>query len=180
MSRTSLHSEGIHENISELPEIEDRASYINFVVDGSLPITLASIREGTLKDVILGRVKNYILNGWPKIKHMDRAMFPYFLCKNELSVESGIVMREHRVVIPTCLQKRILFKLHKSHLGIVKCKADAWSRFWFPGIDKAIEELIADCYICMQLRPSPTRAPLAVWPYPQQPFLEYIWISSAQ
>lgn len=149
--------------------IEDRASYINFVIDDTLPVTLDELRHETNIDKKLTVVSNFILNGWPKkVTHPN--ICPYFLCKNQLSLENGVIMRGHKIIIPEKLQNRILTELHKSHLGIVKCKAEARSRFWFPGIDKAIEVMIGSCEICSQLRPSPARAPLASWPHPPQPF----------
>ncbi|KAG6453182.1 hypothetical protein O3G_MSEX008010 [Manduca sexta] len=149
--------------------VEDKATYVNFVVDSSLPVTLQRLREETQKDVILSKVVKYILNGWPK-KVTDENIRKFFLCRDQLSFENGVIMRAFKVVIPNVLQASLLSELHKSHLGIVKSKAEARSRLWFPGIDKAIESMIAGCEICTQLRPSPARAPLAVWPHPLQPF----------
>jgi hypothetical protein len=148
---------------------EDPASYVNFVVDSSLPVTLKELRDETKNDTNLQKILSYVLNGWPK-KNSDENIRPYFLCRNDLSCEGGLLMRGHKIVIPRKLQNVILSELHKSHLGIVKCKAEARSRFWFPGIDKVIEGLIGSCLICNQLRPSPGRAPLAVWPHPPAPF----------
>lgn len=57
-----------------------------------------------------------------------------------------------------------------SHLGTVKTKAEARSRFWFPGIDAAIETMISSCDVCIQMRPSPPRAPPSPWEYPPYAF----------
>ena len=148
---------------------EDRASYINFVTDGSLPVTLDLLRDETKKDMVLDKVVKYILDGWPK-KCKISELRPYFLCKSQLSYENNVIMRGHKIVIPSKLRSKILEELHKTHLGIVKCKAEARGRFWFPGIDKAIEAMINGCEICVQLRPSPARAPLAQWLLPPEPF----------
>lgn len=158
-----------HETCDTAEFVDDRASYVNFVVDHSLPITLTELRDEINKDLTLKTVVRYILRGWPK-KVTDVKMRPYFLSRNELSYENGCIMRGHKILIPETLRPRILSELHKSHLGIVKCKAEARSRVWFPGIDSKIESLINSCVICSQLRPSPARAPLAVWPHPPQPF----------
>ncbi|XP_045536272.1 uncharacterized protein K02A2.6-like [Papilio machaon] len=147
----------------------DRAAYVCFVVDGTLPITVSELRHETSKDVILSRVVNYVLNGWPH-KVADLKLKPYFLCRNQLSVENGCLMRGHKVIIPSSLRKKVMNELHTSHLGIVKTKAEARSRFWFPGVDDAIENLIGSCEVCTRLRPSPPRAKLAPWKFPPQPF----------
>ncbi|KAJ0169591.1 hypothetical protein K1T71_014776 [Dendrolimus kikuchii] len=133
--------------------VEDRASYVNFVIDYML----------------LKKVKSYILNGWPP-KIRDTELKPFFLCRYELAYENECIMRGHKIVIPTSLRKQILSELHKSHLGICKTKAEARSRFWFPDMDKAIEQMINSCKICIQLRPLPPRTGLAVWRFPPHPF----------
>lgn len=149
--------------------ILDRASYVNFVVEGSLPVTLEQLREETSKDVTLNKVITFVFNGWPK-KTQDINLKPYHACRLQLSVENGCLMRGHKVVIPTKLQNAILTELHQSHLGIVKTKAEARSRVWFPKIDVALERMIGSCDVCIQMRPTPARAPIAHWDYPPQPF----------
>lgn len=150
-------------------DIPDRASYINFVVEGNLPVTLNQLREQTRKDATLQKVIHFILNGWPT-KMVDVTLKPFHLCRLQLSYEDGCVMRGHKVVIPGNLQNMVLTELHQSHLGIVKTKAEVRSRFWFPGVDAALESMINSCDVCLQLRPTPARAPLAQWPYPPHPF----------
>lgn len=147
----------------------DRAAYVNFVVEGSLPVTLDKLREETEKDAILSKVKRFVINGWPP-KVNDVLLKPFYLCRMQLSLENGCLMRGHKVVIPESLQHKLIHELHDSHLGIVKTKAAARARFWFPGIDSAVENMIATCDVCIQLRPSPPRAPCSPWRYPSQPF----------
>ncbi|XP_026747201.1 uncharacterized protein K02A2.6-like [Trichoplusia ni] len=147
----------------------DRATYVCFVVDGSMPVTLEKLREETRGDVVLRQVIDFISNGWPP-KVNDLRLKPYHMCRTQLSFENGCVMRGHKVVIPTSLYQIILKELHASHLGIVKTKAEARSRFWFPGIDQAVETMISSCEVCIQLRPSPPRAPLVHWEFPPCPF----------
>ncbi|KAJ8713190.1 hypothetical protein PYW08_008494 [Mythimna loreyi] len=159
---------GAHAAASAAPI--DRATYVNFVVDGSIPVTLDELRKETAKDIILAKVINYIQYGWPRQLLTDSNIKPYYLCRTQLSHENGCVMRGHKVVIPGTLRSKILHELHNSHLGIVKTKAEARSRFWFPGVDAALEAMINSCDICQQLRPSPPRTPIMPWRYPPQPF----------
>ncbi|XP_041970770.1 uncharacterized protein K02A2.6-like [Aricia agestis] len=147
----------------------DRASYINFIVNGDIPVTLSRVRDETLKDSLLQTIKTYILNGWPK-GNVDDRIIPYRLCRAQLSYENGCIMRGHKVVIPESLKTEVLRELHRSHLGMVKTKAEARARLWFPGIDGAIETMIRTCAICSQLRPSPPRVPPEPWSYPKVAF----------
>lgn len=147
----------------------DRAAYVCFVVEGALPMTVCELRNATSNDRVLSNVIQFILNGWPKTIS-DGNLKPYHLCRLELSFENGCVMRGHKVVIPESLRERVMSELHASHMGIVKTKAEARTRFWFPGIDEALERMIGSCDVCAQLRASPPRAPMSPWKYPPRPF----------
>ncbi|XP_026322974.1 uncharacterized protein K02A2.6-like [Hyposmocoma kahamanoa] len=154
----------------EVEQTCDRASYVCFVFDNSAPVTLVKLREETKSDIVLNQVAKYIMNGWPQ-KNANMQLKPFYLCRSQLSYENGCIMRGHKVVVPESLYDKILKELHSSHLGIVKTKAEARSRVWFPGIDQALERLINSCEICIQLRPSPPRAPIAFWESPCNPFI---------
>lgn len=134
-----------------------------------MPVTVKDISSETKQDLVLNTVVNYVLNGWPR-KVNDTEIKPYFLCRSQLSFENGCLMRGHKVIIPQKLREKVLIDLHSSHLGIVKSKAEARSRFWFPGVDAAIERSIGSCHVCSQLRPSPPRVTLAPWKFPDRPF----------
>jgi transposase InsO family protein len=153
----------------ELSDNVERAAYLNFVSDGDLPVTVSTLQCETSRDERLCQVKRYVLNGWPR-KIYDPYLKPYHNCRTQLSYENGCLMRGHKVVIPESLQKTICNELHSSHFGVIKMKAEARKRLWFPGVDTAIERLAASCVVCAQLRPAPSRSPLAPWPLPPQPF----------
>ncbi|RVE45029.1 hypothetical protein evm_010308 [Chilo suppressalis] len=120
-------SDSASAGLEEARECEDRASYINFVVEGDLPVTLTQIREATIGDATLQKVKGYILTGWPR-KVTDLNITPYFLCRSQLSIEKGCLMRGHKVVIPGNLRDQVIQELHSSHFGIAKMKSEARSR----------------------------------------------------
>lgn len=44
----------------------DHASYVNFVVEGHMPMTLSELREATGEKALLKVVVNNFLNGWPR------------------------------------------------------------------------------------------------------------------
>lgn len=53
----------------------------------------------------------------------------------EFSLQKGVIMRGHRVVIPSKLRHRILQELHSGHFGVVKIKNLARGYCWWSGID---------------------------------------------
>lgn len=169
LSRACLPEQGCDGEPSRSGLTDDRASYMNFVIEGCLPITTEELRNETNKDAILSKVVTYTCNGWPK-KIKDDNIRPFFQCRSQLAFENGCLMRGHKVVIPATLWARALAELHNSHLGIVKTKAEARSKFWFPNVDKEIEKMIGSCETCIKLRPTPGRAPLVPWKFPSKPF----------
>lgn len=95
---------------------------------------------------------------------------PYFLCRFELSLENECILRGHKVVIPHKFRERILNELHSSHFGVVRTKTEARTRFWWPNIDRHIEEKIGSCSLCNSQRSLPPRSPLAPWAFPARPW----------
>ena len=63
-------------------------------------------------------------------------------------------------MIPTGMRPEILKKLHVSHLGITKCKARARSLVFWPGMNKAIEEMISKCDTCQEYQAPNLKEPM--------------------
>lgn len=70
----------------------------------------------------------------------------------------------NRVVIPRKAQERMLQLLHETHQGASSMKAVARSLFWWPGMDREIQELSAQCVSCVENLPMPAAAPPVSWP----------------
>lgn len=147
---------------------QDKATYVNFITEGSLPVTVDELQKQTKNDSVLSKVLLYVQQGWPR--KVEDSLQPYYKCRLQLAEENGCIMRGHKVLIPVTLQKKVLSEIHQSHLGIVKTKALARSKFWFPGLDNEIENMIGSCSVCLSLRPSPPRVPMSPWKFPDHPF----------
>jgi len=109
-------------------------------------------------------------NGWPVHFCTIPELKPFFLRKDELSVEQGCLMWGLRTVIPPTLQEQILSELHKAHPGVARMKATARSHVWWPGIDSDIEERACGCKQCFRTRKAPQAAPLFPWSWPTTPW----------
>ena len=59
-------------------------------------------------------------------------------------------MRADRIVIPTCFQQDMLSCIHQGNQVIVKCRSQARTSVWWPGISKQINEMIRNCETCCQ------------------------------
>ena len=73
------------------------------------------------------------------------------------------------VITPPKYQAQLLGELYEGHLGIAKMKALAGSYMWWPGMDKAIEEVANRCTGCQLIQNNPKTAPLPVSEWPVLP-----------
>ena len=62
------------------------------------PITATQIAAWTMRDLLMARVLQYVLQGWPA--QADEELKPYWYKRMELSAEAGCLIWGGRVVIP--------------------------------------------------------------------------------
>lgn len=152
----------------ETDDVNYVGTYLQFIQENDIPVDFNHVRDETKKDVLLRRVLNYVLYGWPNNQpDFDSELKPYLQRQAELTIENGIVMWGHRIIVPQTLRQPLLKELHCGHLGIVKMKAMARSYFWWPGLDSEIENLVNGCVSCLSVRQSPNKCNLHVWEYPK-------------
>ncbi|XP_046404731.1 uncharacterized protein K02A2.6-like [Ischnura elegans] len=152
----------------ESEDVNYVGTYLQFIQENDIPVDFNNVIEETKRDVLLRKVYNYVLYGWPNNhSNMDNELKPYFQRQGELAIENGIIVWGHRIVVPHSLRKPLLTELHCGHLGIVKMKAMARSYFWWPGLDSDIENLANSCPPCLSVRQNPKKCNLHVWEYPK-------------
>ena len=131
---------------------ESAETFISAVVE-ALPASancLEQIANAQLADPTLQYVIKYCQEGWPA-KHMIKgSLKPYWCVRSELSLYNNLLMRAHRIVIPTCLQQDTLSRIHEGHQGIVKCRLRARTSVWWPGISQQIKAMIQKCRTCCE------------------------------
>ena len=120
----------------------------------------------TNRDPVLSRVTRCIQMGWPN--KPDNTLKPFAMRQTELYIVKNVMMWGTRVVISETARKAILKELHSCHFGIVKMKVLARSAVWWPGIDRDIEKMAAQCYICRVHNPNSPREELHPWQYLQR------------
>lgn len=151
-------------------EMSQQMAFINFIDEHSPGlIDRKAIREQAKLDPIIVQVTNYVVNGWPDEAKSIERLKHFHVRKNELHLECDMLMWGHRVVIPAKLRRNILNELHSAHTGIVKMKSTARSYFWWPLIDKAIEDMANQCQQCVQSRPEQPKVPISNWPTTSKP-----------
>ena len=130
----------------------------------SLPVTAKQLAQSTRTDRVLSVVYRYITKGWPSKPVKELSVF--LTKKDELTVEGGCVLWGTRVVIPNKWKEKLLSELHQNHPGACKMKSIARGYFWWPGLDKRIEELARSCPNCQAVKYKPPSAPLQPWSWP--------------
>ena len=133
-----------------------------------MPVTAEQIQRTTRRDPILSQVHRFVQDGWPR--QVEDNYKPFFKCKNELSIEAGCLLWGNRVIIPEKFKSTLLEELHRDHPGASRMKSVACSYFWYPGLDKDLEDRAHGCVACQAVKNSPPVAPLHPWVWPEQPW----------
>lgn len=131
-------------------------------------MTHTDIKRETYKEQTLTQVVYHMKNGWPEV--VNDTLKPFWIRRNEMSLNQECLMWGIRIVIPTKLRDSILQDLHSGHLGVVKMKSIARNYCWWPGLDKDIETLTKTCHGCQATAKMPQRATLHPWEWPTEPW----------
>ncbi|XP_046565949.1 uncharacterized protein K02A2.6-like [Haliotis rubra] len=148
--------------------VMDAAAVFNMSQLESLPVKSAQVASETKKDNDLSLAMDYTLTGWTKPE--VQSLQPFYIRRNELTVQGGCLMWGMRVIIPANLRPVVLNELHIGHPGIVKMKALARSYVWWPNLNEQIEQTVKSCAECMKCQNQPSPAPLHPWRYPDGPW----------
>nr|XP_015210947.1 PREDICTED: uncharacterized protein LOC107078390 [Lepisosteus oculatus] len=102
--------------------------------------------------------------------------YPYFMTKNNLlyQVQQKGQEEVEQLLIPRPYQMKLLNLAHShlmgGHLGVKKTSERLLSRFFWPGIYKAVEKYCRECPECQKSAPQPYRNPLIPLPIIETPF----------
>ena len=105
---------------------------------------LNDIREATLKDSLLCKVKRVILDG----DICDIGQFDSI--KDQLAVENDIVVKGSKIVVPQKMKQCILELLHVGHQAADGCLRHAREYFYWPGMSTDISLHVSKCQTCQE------------------------------
>ena len=111
--------------------------------------TQLKMQTTTEADPVLRELKTAIRRGWPTIKQdVPICIHNYFLFRDELTLQNCLIFKGERLVVPTAMGDDMLHKLHSSHIGIQGCLSRAREVLYWPGMNQAVEDYIAQCDTC--------------------------------
>ena len=91
-------------------------------------------------------LKDVVHHGWPEYPNeCPQDLREFWNFREDLSVENGVVLKRHCLVIPTRLRPQMLQIIHQGHMGMEKCLLKAKESIFWPGILRDIKELTANC-----------------------------------
>lgn len=150
---------------------EEEVSIIAAEFTRFAPISFQRICEETSRDEALKTVIGFVVDGWPPMKQINqKEVLAFFHLKDELQITNDALIFRDRTVVPAALRHRVLASLHQAHPGICRMKSLARCYVFWPGVDKDIEALVANCVPCKQAQKAPTKVCLSSWPTPPHPW----------
>ena len=94
---------------------------------------------------------------------------PYWQNCETLTVEDGLVLHGEALIVPP-LEREDTTQLHQFHQGITKSHLLMHGCIFWPGINKAIEEVVHQCETCIQFQAQNAAAPLSPTQTPSHPW----------
>jgi len=140
----------------------------------SLPVSderLKSVRRETQSDEQMQCLHKVIIDGWPQTRQeCPERIQEFWNHRDELTVMNDIIFKGEKIVIPSALRSEMLQKIHIGHMGMEKCKLRAKDVLFWPGMNKAIESMVAKCGICQEGMMANPKEPMIPHPVPSVPW----------
>ena len=96
-------------------------------------------QKETKIDPELQAVLAMVKNGWSDTKvQVPVEARPYWTLRDDVATADGVLFKGTRLIVPKSLRPEMLRQIHKSHLGIVKCRQRAREVLFWPGMSVEI------------------------------------------
>ena len=136
-----------------------------------IPDHKEAFQQAFVNDPEMRALADLIITGWPKdIKEVPHPLHPYWQHQETLTVKDGLVLQGEALTIPSAERERTLHQLHQFHQEITKAQLLACGSFFWPSINKPIEEVVHQCETCTWFQSQNAAAPLTPTPTPSHPW----------
>ena len=156
------------------PEIseEDLEAYVHQIVS-EMPISdkkLIQYRQSTASDETLQLLAEYTSNGWPIKSKIPKPVRQYYNVREDITAIDGLLLKGHRIIIPSELRSEVRNLIHAGHQGMDKCMARAREHVFWPGITSEIKDMCQNCSACLDERNQQPPEPLIEHDIPESPW----------
>ena len=118
-------------------------------------------QKGTKVDPELQAVLTMVRNGWPDTKQqVPLEPRPYWTFRDEVATVDGLLCKGTRLIAPKVMRPEMLRQIHKSHLGIAKCRQRAREVLFWPGMSLDVEQMVTNCSVCADFAKKQPTGPL--------------------
>ena len=139
LSRASVHNDS---------GADEEFKAINLVLSVSEE-RYEEFQKETKIDPELQAVLAMVKNGWPDTKgQVPIEARPYWTFRDEVAIAEELLFKGTRLIVPKFLRPEMLSQIHKSHLGIFKCRQRAREVLFWPGMSVEIEQMVTNCSVC--------------------------------
>lgn len=119
------------------------------------------LQKETKTDPELQAVLTMVTKGWPDTKQqLPVERRSYWTFRDDVATADGLLFKGTRLIVPKALKPEMLRQIHKSHLGIVKCRQRAREVLFWPGMSLDIEQMITNCSVCAEYAKKQPSEPL--------------------
>ncbi|UYV66673.1 hypothetical protein LAZ67_4002516 [Cordylochernes scorpioides] len=104
------------------------------------------LRECSLCPEIIA-LKDQLMKPWSN--NESSQLNKYFRLRKDLSVQEDLISNEKgKILVPVSLRNKLLSFAHKAYQGMARTKKRLREYYWWPGMDKDVEDLVTNCWVC--------------------------------
>ena len=169
LSRAFVQSSAVEDTRGDAEKDTESINMVQY-----LPVSETTqniIRTATESDPVMKELKTTIREGWPENKDsLPARIRDYFPFREELTLQNGLVFKGERLVVPESVREEMKARIHASHLGIQGCLRRAREVLYWPGMNRDIENCIAQCHFCNSQPREQTKEPMICHEIPTRPW----------
>ncbi|XP_066910175.1 uncharacterized protein [Clytia hemisphaerica] len=159
--------------VGEAPKDTGDDDYDEILSIGSAfqAITWDMVKVATQSSVSMMYLIKALEDGFPNKKEdLPPDIQQYHQYRSDLHYVDGVVLYNHRIIIPPSLRAQTLDSLHAAHQSTGMMLSRAKSSVFWPGITKDIQQQRNNCNACNRNAPSQPSSPPYPTPSPEYPF----------
>ena len=154
--------------MDNLVGIEDPSDVVVAHITQNLkPLKWEEIKEASVMDLELEQVRQGLRT------NRSFQQKEWSSVSDELAIVDNVILRAEKIVLPESLRMKAFRIAHEdSHQGIVRTKQRIRVLFWWPAMDKFVEQAVRNCSLCARHDKTATTStePISITEWPERPW----------